>query len=348
MMKRVFLVLYILILISCKTSEKAEYLNPDKVFNLKDTLKGIVLEATLSQDSASYTSLLYTPIGIICKTGLNNELFYLLDSVKGDKVTSCGCKGRGRGELLSCISYDYNSKTNNLYVWDIYLNSIHSFSLTDSCKFEKRERLIRVNTHLNKIKSVNDSLFAVLTFHPDQSIGLIDKTGNFISKLPYKTIENKEIDYDLNYFSSTIAISPDKRYIAVSDLNFPSIKLYSISDNKLKILWEKMIFEPSYTIVNKWYRINDDQQFGFGDIHMSTENIYVLSHGVKYKEFRNGVFTNNNRIYILQFDYEGNYIKCFVLNDFMYLFEISPDGKSLYGKIDEALIKKYSLSGNPD
>jgi len=341
------LLLSIILLFSCQSNIGPKHLDPGKVFSVKDTLKGIFLEATLSQDSACYNSLIYTPLGLICDSGINEEVFFLLDTTRGDKLSSWGCIGRGPEEMLSTISSDFNISTNNVYVWDLQLNVIHSFSFEDHYNFKKRDRVIKVKTDLYRIKSINDSLFVVLTFYPKQSLGLVDATGNFIDKIPYRVINDKSINYDLKYFSSDIAISPDKKYVAVKDLWFPSLKLYLINNNKLTLVWEKMVFKPSFNIVNNWPRINDDQQTGFGDVQLDQKYIYALSSGLTIKDIKENKDMDCSQSYLLQFDYQGNFIKSYVLDNQLYLFDITPDGRLLYGLgddvMDNRIIKKYTL-----
>ncbi|MDP3436381.1 MAG: BF3164 family lipoprotein [Bacteroidales bacterium] len=348
-MKKLFssmMILLILFLLNgCKEKSLNKYLDFNDLFSVKDTLKGVILEKTSSQDSAKYSSFLYSPNGLIVDVGLENEAFFMLDTLTGGKIASGGLIGRGHNEILSIISFDYNSATNKLFVWDIYQKKIHSFDVSKD-KILKVARSIDVKekSNLYRLKVISDSLFIALSFCPDQTIGLISNNGTFISKLPYKVIENNNINYTTKYFNTQIAVSPKKDYIVAVDFMFPSIKLYSIKDNKILPKWGKMVFKPLYNIENGWVKINNDQPFGFLDVFMTKKFIYVSSLGLKCGDWRENKNENSTYTYLLKFDYNGKFINSYILDHYIQVFEFGSDGKTIYGLCGDNKIFKYSIT----
>ncbi len=348
-MKKLFSSLMTIIILfllnGCKENISNNYLDFKVISSIKDTLRGVILEKTASQDSANYSSFLYSPNGLIVDAGLENEAFFMLDTLNGSKNSSGGFIGKGHNEILSVISYDYNKATNKLFVWDIYLKKIHSFFVSkDNILKDEISIDVKEKSNLYRLKVISDSLFIGLTFCPDQTIGLISNDGAFKSKLPYKVIENNNLDYSTKYFTTQIAVSPNKDYVVAVDFMFPSIKLYSIIDNKILLNWEKMIFKPIYNVENGWVKINNDQIFGFLDVFMTKNFIYVSTLGLKCGDWRQNKNENCNYTYLLKFDYNGNFLKSYILDHYIQVFQFSSDQNTIYGLCGDNKIYKYLIS----
>ena len=344
-MKIKFVVTYILLatLTACQ-QESREYLNPSDVFGVTDTLRATILPETLMSDNI-ISRIYYTPKGLILNTQIDKYVIQLIDTTTGKRLASAGRIGRGPDELINPAGMSYNYDSGSYFVWDYNLSRLDMFAITDS--IVKKRSMSNINLILQTLDAITDTTFAALDFCPDQSIGIIDTNGRYLSKLPYKIINDKSIDYKVHYFNTNIDLSLDKQYMVAYCSQFPYLSLYSIKDNKLSKLWEKMIFTPKYKLTNSWIKIDNEQLRGFSGSIIRNQLIYLCSHGLTKKEWIQEDKTGRkiNHTYILVFNLKGEFVRSYVMDKYFIVFAVSPDGRTLYAVIDDPdlYIAKYSL-----
>ncbi|MEA5005687.1 MAG: BF3164 family lipoprotein [Rikenellaceae bacterium] len=336
--------LLLVTLIACK-QESHKYLNPSDVFGVTDTMRATILPAPLTAKSI-ISSVYYTQSGLILDTQIDKNVVQLLDSTSGKKITSAGRIGRGPDELINPAGLSYNYESGSYFVWDYNLSRLYMFAITDS--IVKKRSMSNINLTLQTLDAITDTTFAVLDFCPDQSIGIIDTNGRYLSRIPYKIVDDKSIDYKIHYFNSNLNISSDKQYLVAACTQFPYLSLYSIKDNKLSKIWEKMIFKPKYKLTNNWLRIDNEQLKGFSGAIIRNQLIYLCSHGLTKGEWlkENKTGRKTTHTFILVFNMKGEFVKSYVMDKFFIVYTISPDGRTLYAVIDDPdlYIAKYSLN----
>ena len=154
------------------------------------------------------------------------------------------------------------------------------------------------------------------------------------------------MDYKKYHYPSVIDISRKNKIIVAADLHLPSIIAFSYVDNKLELLWKKMIFKPHYIIKNNWrWVIPDKNRGGFERLVVTDKYIYVTYYGVTGAEWEKRVHTKFNEVTLLIFDFDGNLVKSVLLDYNVVTFTVSPDDRVLYGVIErpDRLIVKFEL-----
>ncbi|MHC1780615.1 MAG: BF3164 family lipoprotein [Bacteroidales bacterium] len=348
MLKRqqLVLILNIILILACiRDNSQIHYLDFKKVFNVNDTLNGFLLKETSTQDSAWYGRIHIAKEGLIVYTAMENEIFFLIDSTTGTKISSGGMQGRGANEMLSAISSDYDDSTGTLFCWDVYKKSIHSLHVSNfAISYVNNLINVKESVDFYRIGRINDSIFAALSFCPDQSIGTLGKNGYFISKLPYKLFEDKGLNYLTKYFDSALDVSPDKKRIVVVNFHYPSLRIYEINKGNIELKIDKMYFKPEYQIENGWFKSKDNNPLGFIKVCYANRYIYALSYGIKSGDWRLNKHKERKYTYLLKFDLEGNFIKNYILNDNIEIFDIASNGKTIYCACRDNRIIKYELN----
>lgn len=324
--------------------ESREYLDPSDVFGVTDTLRATILPEPLMSNSI-VSRIYYTPKGLILNTQIDKYVIQLIDTTTGKRLASAGRIGRGPDELINPSGKSYNSESSSFFVWDYNLSRLDMFAISDS--IVKKRSMSNINLILQTLDAITDTTFAVLDFCPDQSIGIIDTNGRYLSRIPYKIIDDKSIDYKIHFFNSNLTLSFDKQNLVTSCSQFPYLSLYSIKDNKLSKVWDKMVFKPKYKLTNSWIKVDNEQLFGFSRPTIRNQHIYLCSNGLtkgeSIKEDDAGRKTNHT--YVLVFNLKGEFVKTYVMDKYFLVFTISPDGRTLYAVIDDPdlYIAKYSL-----
>ncbi|MEA5005412.1 MAG: BF3164 family lipoprotein [Rikenellaceae bacterium] len=335
--------LLLVTLIACK-QESHKYLNPSDVFGVTDTLRATILPEPLMTNNV-ISRIYHTPKGLILNTQIDKYVIQLIDTTTGKRLASAGRIGRGPDELINPSGMSYNYDSGSYFVWDYNLSRLEMFAITDS--IVKKRSMSNIKLTLQTLDAITDTTFAALDFCPDQSIGIVDTNGRYLSKLPYKIINDKSIDYKVHYFNTNMDLSLDKQYMVASCSQLPHLSLYSIKDNKLSKVWEKMIFKPKYKLTNSWIKIDNEQLSGFSGPIIRNQCIYLCSHGLTkgewIKEDKTGRKTNHT--YILVFNLKGEFVRSYVMDKYFIVYAVSPDGRTLYAVIDDPdlYIAKYSL-----
>ncbi len=323
--------------------ESHKYLNPSDVFGVTDTLRATILPEPLMTNNV-ISRINHTPKGLILNTQIDKYVIQLIDTTTGKMLASSGRIGRGPDELINPAGMSYNYDSGSYFVWDYNLSRLEMFAITDS--IVKKRSMSNMNLILQTLDAITDTTFAVLDFCPDQSIGIIDTNGRYLSRIPYKVIDDKSIDYKIHFFNANMDLSLDKQYLVASCSQLPYLSLYSIKDNELSLMWEKMLFKPRYNLVNKWIKADDKQISGFHGPTIRNQLIFLCTQGLTIGDERKGKsIERKNYTYILVFNLKGEFVRSYVLDKYFIVYTISPDGRTLYAVIDDPdlYIAKYSL-----
>ncbi len=331
--------LYILPLIGCNNRDNNQI---DKFFLNPELINGKLLREPIIifKDAAR----LYTfKNRIVLSSQLNDGIIQVIDTSSGKTLMTYGRLGRGPNEFLNPVGFSMNRSTFTFFIWDFYKNELTSYLLNDSV--HKSKTYTKINLIIQDLKALNDTTFAILSFCPDQSLCIIDTNGQYLSRFRYRINNDAKIDYDLYYVNSYIDISPNKKYLAVACHHYANIKFYSIENNKLNEIWDKNYSNFYYTIKDKKPYRKNRQHVGFESLNISDNHIYVTAYDISVGEERELKTYEKASIYLLKFDFNGNFIKSYKFDKRISNITFSPDYESVYGTFtnEDTYIYKYKL-----
>ncbi len=342
-MKKIFWFFTILTLFSSCSSVTNK---PSYNENIKhdDTLHGVVLENYINIKQPQY--IYHTPVGFICISLTGDPVINLIDTLDAHIIYSRINSGKGPKELLSPIGQGYNPLNQQFTVTDIGKMQINNYHVSDTGLALLNE-IVLGNKFATPIcsRNISDTLIAVLTAMPDQSLMLINDKAKVIDQIPYQILDIEGLNYKRNYDPSRIDISRKHKIIVAADPYLPSIMAYSYVDNKLQLLWKKMVFEPDYIIKNNWRWITDKNRGGFETLTVTDNFIYATYYGINRAEYDKGLHKKMNEVTLLIFDLDGNLVRSLLLDHNLDNLAISPDDRVLYGILDrpDYLIVKFEL-----
>jgi hypothetical protein len=152
----------------------------------------------------------------------------------------------------------------------------------------------------------------------------------------------------VRYDNVYLDIIPEKKYIVVTDHDMPLIKIYSYRNNKIELLWEKLMAEQLYHVVNGKRKLHDDQINGFVSMALTKDYIYLTVTGGTIEDWDKS-YSNSGTgpefLYLMIFDYKGKHKKTIYLKNPLNRIIVTPDNKYLYGvNFNKNQILKYTLS----
>ncbi len=342
-MKKINLFIIILVLLSSCSTGTIKYPNNENIYH-DDTLHGVVLENYIQLKLPQI--IYHTPVGFICTSISYGPVIHLLDTLDAHIIYSRINSGKGPKELLSPQGQGYNPINHQFTVTDVGKMQINNYHVSDTGLALVNEIFLGSKFAIPiSSRSISDTLIAVLTAMPNQSIMLINDKAEIIDQIPYRILDIEGLNYKKYHYPSSIDISRKNKIIVAADPHLPSIMAYSYVDNKLQLLWKKMVFEPDYIIKNNWRWITDKNRGGFEALTVTDHYIYVTYYGITNAEWKNEVHKKMNEVTLLIFDLDGNLVRSVLLDHNVGDLAVSPDDRVLYGVIErpDYLIVKFEL-----
>ena len=334
--------LVLILLAGCNSGSSLKQVEPSKgPVNVQDTLYGELLPTPLL--SKTPIAIYYSPYGLIAVPGFQNEVIQLIDTVSGKVLVSQFSRGKGPDELLNPLGMDYNPLNSTFCIWDLGKQSVNlyrvsssGFQLVNSMNYKGRKPSL--------IRNLNDSLNVILSSIPNQSLLIYGETG-ITASVSYRILSDPNLDYFNNYYPSEIDCAPEEKIIFTADPYLPFIAAYSFQGNDIVKLWDKMVFTPEYSIKNGWRYIHEESCLGFDCISVSEEFIYVTYFGVNRKQWDHDMHKNLESVFLLVFNFDGELVKEYILDQNLDYFTVSPDDRLIYGLIEkpDRYIVKYKL-----
>lgn len=190
-------------------------------------------------------------------------------------------------------------------------------------------------------------MLVAINYYPNQSIYLLNNQWTTIESIPYRSYHDPNLDYEQRHDNVFLEIMPERECIVIADSDMPLIKLYSYRDNKIELLWEKMMAESKYHTENGKRKLHDDQTNGVVSLSLTRDYIYMTFTGGTAADWDKS-YANSGKgpkyLYLIIFDYEGRHHKTMYLKNPLNNIIVTPDDKYLYGVCHNTnRILKYKL-----
>jgi hypothetical protein len=310
--------------------------------NYDDTLKGEILSnPVLSQRGiVPFTS----PYGLIGVSANSKGVICLLDTLNGEVLAAQYNIGKGPDELLDPMGMGFNPLNSTFCVWDLGKQAINLYQVSEN-GFQKVRTNYYNNINPSYLRNITNTEDIILTAMPNQSL-IIHNSMGIVDSHPYRIIDDTNLDYFNNYHPSTIDLSVKEELIFAADCILPYLAAFSYRNNKIVKLWDKMVFKPEYVInKNRWIGLNNGSYVGFDGIRISNRFIYLSYLGLTITEYNQDKEKLLKQISLLVFDFDGNFVKSYLLDQNLTTFTVTPDDRVLYGLIEnpDFYIVKYNL-----
>ncbi len=331
----------IIIFFSCNTKNTKQV---DAVFNkdLKaDTLVGEVLTYPLI--SKSPVAIHYSPSGLFSVTKVKNNIVQLIDTNTGKPTIAQYNEGKADDEFLGAVSMDYNPVNSTYCIVDIYKQRISLLGIENN-QFNLVNYIDYSGITPSVVRNITDSSCVILTSIPYQALLIYDKHG-IKSQIPYRIIDEPDLDYFKYYYPSEIDLCTKEQLIVAADPYLPYVAAFSYKGDSIVKLWDKMVFKPKYSFRKRWRYIENESCLGFDCMAVSDKFIYLTYFGISSEQWNQGVQKNLKYIRLMIFDFNGNFVNHFFLDHSITFFSVTPDDRVLYGLKEnpDRYIVKYHL-----
>ena len=331
------------LLLSCGKREQ-DYLDPCVVFGGRDTLSGEALPDTVRTSNA-ISRLYFTGHGLICCSKEDGRLIQLLDTLNGRMISCAGYLGKDK-DFLRFVPQYYDSHTGTFGSYDLFGNKIIRWKVTGDSLIKKEWFPVR-DTML-AVAALNDSILAVLTYNPGQSVKLVNlNSKKVVDKIPYRILKDERIDFNIYYVISYLNITPDKKKIVVTGSRYGSIKIYSVQGDKLHLKTDYTYFKPEYSVEKGKVKMLDNHMIGGGTTKVTDKYIYIRTHGLtRWEERRlNKLGAKVKHTFLMVFDLNGRYVRTLLFDKRFYTFDVAPDDRTVYVLAGEPYIQvvKYKI-----
>jgi hypothetical protein len=342
-MKEFLAMFFLTLLTACNSSnsDQKEMTANKLLGHYDDTLKGEILSSSVLSKSGIVTFI--TPYGLVGVSSNSRGVVCLLDTLNGEVLAAQYNRGKGPDELLDPIGMGYNPLNSTFCVWDLGKQAINLYKVSAE-GFEKVRTNYYNKMNPSQLRSISNTEDIILTSIPYQSL-LIHNSKGIVDSLPYRIVDDADLDYFYHYNPSSIELSVKDELIFASDFYLPYLAAFTYRNKKIVKLWDKMVFKPEYVIKNRWLSYKKDSYIGFYSMSTSNRFIYLSYLGVTISAFNQDKEKLLKQISLLVFDFDGNFVKSYLLDQNLTTFTVTPDDRVLYGLIEnpDFYIVKYNL-----
>ena len=321
-----FIIIILFFCISCKKDKTIKF----PVFKKETSLKGEVL---FEEDTNFYDigNILFSKGYMILERIRSSPKFLVYDKINNKFIKGYGAIGKGPNEFLSPEQQVITSNGNLLaWITDFYKNELVLLDInTDGASEENTQILKRVKfpeniSYLKQSFVTKDSLLVgglsdVSLYGRFVSYDLVSKEVRFFGELP-DVRRNSQLKETLYGFVS--AIRPDQSRYAVAMHYFNRIEIYDSQGKMLSTIGESL--DRAGKISNKDIEKQNLTDY-YTDIIATNQYIFALKLGALEKSF-----AEEKEVYVEVFDWEGNPVYQFILQEYAQGIAYDGDNKELY------------------
>lgn len=342
----------IIFFFSCNKETDIKYFNGDIVFyeesNVIENLKG---EKIIFDDIYTGEMIIHDSLAFFVSSKYPGYLLSIFNINNGHHIGNYLNKGNGPDDFLAVNIMNHVFQENNcsniwLYAYNeqkiielnvnkvligenLPLDTIFNFSWSDY-HMAPFNYLFRLNKDKVIAKVPLESLFNNGKEFTPPKYKIIDFNTKKESKeyiLYSETIEKKTENQPLSmYYLSTDQIRPDLQKIAISMGLLSQINILDLESGELKCV--RKINTPSFSEIIK----KDIQDYKIYYKSTSTDNNFIYSLYVN-KDFNLKNIPSSNEVHI--FDWEGNFIKKIILDQYIDKIRLDSKRNILYGKSEK-------------
>ncbi|HRW62320.1 MAG TPA: BF3164 family lipoprotein [Bacteroidales bacterium] len=350
MKKILFIIITIFLFPACTNNEKLIV----DIFDVEYNIKGNAININKQN--------LFNPTSI----NVYDSLFLLIDYTEGNWLSLINKDngvqlrkaieiGKGPNEITYLSNICIDHKNDELILLDIQQKQIKvanldSLIISDKDCFIKQIQVKIDSGQIFNMAPINDSLFVGTGILLEGKYALINQIGELINvSYDYPFDENHpNIDYDMlgMAFQSIKTSNKDISRFVSGDLNCDLLTFFTYDSNGLIKLKEYNTYLPIYEEVRAGggygARLSRDNKNGFVDLKSTSNYVYALYSGNSFNELNSDAFKAKN---VLVFNWDGEPIVRFILDEFVISIDITEDDNFIYAIVNNPYpeIHKYYI-----
>lgn len=280
---------------------------------------------------------------ILVLDGSSDPVLHLIESNNEFKyLKGVGNVGRGPGEFLTPKSI--HKKNKDICVYDSTLLRITCYSLDQlfDGNLSQPLELFQIEQEMGfpmYLSLLTDTLFVSTGIFFERNriayYNLYASSASFskiIGELPSQNRQSRQVPTTVlqNAYQSHIKVKPDGSLIVTATRHSDQLEVYKSDGNLLYKIIGETDFSPNYEVqfVNGSPVMASDENFRFGYIDLAVSNDYIFG---LYSGRVRGDGNANFGTFIHCFDWEGNFIKSFSFEEYLFSINLNDEGSVIFG-----------------
>ncbi|GAA3557865.1 BF3164 family lipoprotein [Snuella lapsa] len=356
-MKFYKMIILIILFVGCQKSKvQSIKITKESFLDIKK-LKGEQIEIKGLLDPFRY-HLIRDTLVIVENNQTDDNYFELFNIKTKQKILEFGQRGKGPNELLSAqlLNNSSDSKNNNsqLFVYDVVKRRLSEYNI-DSLMRNGSQKKIKTMDFPSSVKSFtymeNNKFICYNSFFLESADFYNDTEEVFFysekDNLSGPDISNCKF-FVSNVTGANILYSAEHNKILVANTHLNKLDFYGKDLELKKSIIGPETAKPEYTFLEKSKMVKFKRGrsfYSYGSGVVSNNSIYIIYTGaISYRFDRPNTLP---QVEVFKLDWNGNLIKRFVLDKFIFTISLSNDEKYLYGTSinnkGEIILIKYNL-----
>lgn len=350
MKKKITIILYLFILLSCTDKQeslyekfkKTEALTHHNSMNSSDYLMG------------SPGTMLLVDSTLITLDHAGEYLFHLFNISRNEYLGNCGTRGQGPNDFLHPTSPLYLS-SHDFLSYDMSNKSLKKISIDALKKGEIiYEKVLTFDSfsHMS-ILPMKDNQYLGFGLYESNMFKILDfhgkDVGSFLDFPLEETLNKTDIDNKnlAMAYQGSLAMHPNKDKFVYVALYGTVLGIYNIDNNSINQDFLLTDVYPDFSVDNSNSGISSpltkDAICGFLDVYVTDKYIYALHCGKNISELQQRAFESQD-IYV--FDWKGRPVMHYTLDIPINNIAVIPDNKKIYAIAlnPEATLVEYEIN----
>ncbi len=328
-MKYIITLLSLTLFFSCQNLDKT-YSNKEILFHGADSFKNVKERNaeklfSISDSLISPTEIEIVGNHIILLDRKSDRPFHLIDISKEKYVGSYAKRGQGPGELQ--VPWKISKKNDNEFIaYDVAGKKILGYTIgaLTNRKPPFLEKKINEEGICSAVEVIDNNIYYTNDLVTTNRIYKLDTLQNQIKGYGSLLYNSKNVsDFNFGQACRSIMAYNNNKFV-IGYLLAPHFEIYDPQKNEWKSILALDNFPPIFEEIvlgeNKRFSTTEETKLGFVDISLTDKYIYLLYSGEKMSDHK-----NDEGNIILVFDYDGNPITQYKLDNYITIFEVLDD-----------------------
>ena len=339
----------LLLLFSCSKTDKLK--STYESFPNSKSLKGTVVNFNESFFLPQFIS--YIDNRLVILDNWKNKAIHIFDLNTQKRLGSGGIIGSSSGEVLSAWTIT-NIDNKSFWVYDLTQGKLVNFNIDSVIKSTdyhptKQIKFSTDSMHCYFPILLNDSLIVSPSYSKNGRIAYLNKNGKLIKSIgayPLDLFKGGANRINSQAYQSAITSNPSQNKIALAARYADQIDVFKSSGEELFTIIGPDRFIPEYKLTtvfnNPVVQFSPKSRFGYLYMQSTDKYIYALYSGRSRKDFP-GKANFGQSIHV--FDWDGNPIKEYKLDQDIFAFAINEKENTLYAiqHYPKSQVVKFSL-----
>jgi hypothetical protein len=218
-----------------------------------------------------------------------------------------GKKGKGPKQMITPYLISLSDDERQLIFYDSNIKKIHFCNLEDFNDIPSKIISLK-DVDLRRIwkaRVLDDNFIIAKGMFENGLFALINIKSNEFTiqgELPFHPKGSSKNNFFWELNQGSFFLSPDKKKVIYTAMNFGYIACYSFDGTRLTKTWEHWVTKPKYIIDNGRIRWKQNNTIGFMNSVIANDKIYAIFHGKDMPAIRSSVGERPETIMVFSLD----------------------------------------------